>query len=339
MRIVLRLLLALVVLALTAWCAAALNYGPFDAPVSAAALAATGLVTAVSMFWLRLRRVALPVFAVAVLAFTVFWSTVRPSNDRQWSTPVAVLPSVTVDGDNFTFHNVRNFQYRTENDFTPRYYDKTVKLSELDSVDLLASYWMGDAIAHIFVSFGFGGRDHLAVSIETRPEKGESYSTITGFFRNFEIFYVVADERDLIGVRTNHREDPPEQVYLYRTKGPIENARHVFLDYVDTINGLNTEPGWYNTLTTNCTTSILWHTRMNTGHPPLSWKVLVSGYLPEYLYELGRIDTSLPFPELKKRSQVNAAARAAGDDAPDFSQKIRAGLPGMGTEGAAAPAN
>jgi len=329
MRILLRLLLALVVLALTAWCAAALNYGPFHATVSAAALAATGLVTAVSMFLPRLRRVALPVFAAGVLAFTAAWSTVRPSNDRDWSAPVAVLPTVTVDGDAFTFHNVRNFLYRTETDFTPRYYDKTVKLSELSSVDIVASYWMGDAIAHIFVSFGFGDRDHLAVSIETRPEKGESYSTITGFFRNFEIFYVVADERDLIGVRTNHREDPPEQVYLYRTKGSLESARHVFLDYVETINDLAANPGWYNTLTTNCTTSILWHTRMNSGRPPLSWKVLASGYLPEYLYELGKIDTSLPFAEMKKRSQVNAAARAAGDDAPDFSQKIRAGLPGM----------
>lgn len=329
MKLLARILLALATLLLAAWCAASLTYGPFPHPLAAAGLAAAGLVTAVSMFASGLRRRALPAFVASIVAFTLFWSTVRPSNDRDWSLPVAVLPTVTVDGDAYTFHNVRNFQYRTETDFTPRYYDKTVRLSELSSVDILASYWMGDDIAHVFVSFGFGGRDYLAVSIETRPEKGESYSTIAGFFRNFEVFYVVADERDLIGVRTNHRENPPEQVYLYRTKGSIEAARNIFLDYVETINDLAQHPSWYNTLTTNCTTSILRHTRMNPGRPPLSWKILASGHVPEYLHELGRIDTSLPFDEMKKRSQVNAAAKAAGDDAPDFSQRIRQGLPGM----------
>lgn len=330
MNFVARLLLALSSLGLASWCAAALIFGPFPSKTAAAiAMAAAGLAAAISMFRTRLRRLALPLLAVCVAAFTVFWSTVRPSNDRDWSAPVAVLPTVTVDRDNYTFHNVRNFLYRTEADFTPRYYDKTVNLSDLEAVDIVASYWMADAIAHIFVSFAFKGDDHLAVSIETRPEKGESYSTITGFFRNFEIFYVVADERDLIGVRTNHREDPPEQVYLYRTTGRIESARNVFVDYVDTVNRLSRQPAWYNTLTTNCTTSILWHTRMNAGHPPLSWKVLASGYVPQYLYEIGGIDTSLSFPEMKKRSQVNATARAVGDDAPDFSRRIRAGLPGM----------
>lgn len=327
MSVVARVLLALTILLLTAWCSASLVYGPFPSPAAAAALGAVGAAAAISVFRRRLARVALPALAAALAAWSLFWSTVVPSNDRQWSTPVAVLPSVTVDGDLVTFHNVRNFQYRTETHFTPRYDDRTFRLSELDSADLLASYWMGDAIAHIFVSFGFGGKDHLAVSIETRPEQGESYSTVAGFFRNFEIFYVVADERDLVGVRTNHREDPPEQVYLYRLKIKRENLRRVFLDYVESIDGLTRHPGWYNTLTTNCTTSILQHTRMNPGHPPLSWKILVSGYVPEYLYELGNVDTSMPFEELKRRSQVNAAARAAGDDAADFSQRIRAGVP------------
>lgn len=329
MKLLLSIVLALATLLLSAWCAASLYYGPFPHPVASALLGVTGLVTAASMFAPGLRRYALPVFAASIAAFTLFWSTITPSNDRDWTTPVALLPTVSIDGDLVTFRNVRDFLYRTENDFTPRYYDKTVKLSELDSVDVLASYWMGDDIAHIFVSFGFAGRDYLAMSIETRPENGESYSTIAGFFRNFEIFYVVADERDLIGVRTNHRENPPEQVYLYRVKGRQEGGRRMFLDYVETIDELSRKPAWYNTLTTNCTTSIMRHTRMNPGRPPMSWKVLASGHLPEYLYERGLIDTSLPFDEMKKRSQVNAAAKAAGDDAADFSQRIRVGLPGM----------
>ena len=224
-----------------------------------------------------------------------------------------------------TIHNIRNFDYRTETDFTPRYYDKTFDLRQLDSVDVIATYWMGDAIAHVFLSFGFSGKDFLAISIETRRERGESYSTIAGFFKQYELFYVVADERDLIRLRTNYRKDPPEDVYLYRSRAPADNARRLFLDYIREINSLAEKPEFYNALTTNCTTSILTHTRVNQGNLPLSWKVLLSGYVPQYLYERAAIDTSLPFEELKRRSLINAAAQAA-DTAPDFSQRIRAKL-------------
>jgi len=162
--------------------------------------------------------------------------------------------------------------------------------------------------------------------VETRRERKESFSSIAGFFKQYELFYVVADERDLIRLRTNYRKDPPEDVYLYRIRAPAENARRLFLDYVREINSLAQKPEFYNTLTTNCTTSILTHTRVNPNHVPLSWKILLSGYVPQYLYEQDRIDTSLPFEELKRRSHVNAAAQAA-DQAADFSQRIRRGLP------------
>jgi len=327
MKILLRILLALAIAGITAWCAGALHLGPARASAAAVAMALAGAFAALSAFATSLRRYALPVFVAAVAAFCLWWTTITPSNDRQWAPEVAVLPSATIDGDLVTIRNIRNFQYRSETDFTPRYYDKTFDLKELDEADILASYWMGDDIAHIMVSFGFGGRDYLTISIETRKESSESYSTVAGFFRNYELFYVVADERDLIGVRTNHRQDPPEQVYLYRTNTPPENLRRSFLDYVREINELNEHPAFYNTLTTNCTTSILTHTKMNAGHPGLSWKILVSGHAPEYVYEKGRLDRSMPFAELKKRSLVNAAAQAAGDDAPDFSQRIRAELP------------
>jgi hypothetical protein len=128
-------------------------------------------------------------------------------------------------------------------------------------------------------------------------------------------------------VRTNYRKDPPEDVYLFRVRGPMENARRLFMEYVRKINALKERPEFYNTLTTNCTTNILMHTRVNPGHLPFNWKVLVSGYTPEYVYDNGRLDTSLPFEDLKKRSRINDAAQAA-DRAPDFSQRIRAGLPG-----------
>jgi len=162
--------------------------------------------------------------------------------------------------------------------------------------------------------------------VETRRERKESYSSIAGFFKQYELFYVVADERDVIRLRTNYRKDPPEEVYLYRTRSPSANARRLFLDYIREINSLAEKPEFYNTLTTNCNTSILTHTRVNPGRQPLSWKILLSGYTPLYLYEHKLIDTSLPFEELKRQSHVNAAAQAA-DQAADFSQRIRVGLP------------
>jgi hypothetical protein len=175
------------------------------------------------------------------------------------------------------------------------------------------------------VSFGFEAKDYLAVSIETRKEKGESYSTLAGFFRQYEIYYAVADERDVIRVRTTYRQ-PQEDVYVYRTSAPLKNIRRIFLDYIKTINELHERPAYYNTLTTNCTTRVLFHTRMNPESPPLSWKVLLSGYVPDYLYELGRLDNTKPFVELERISRVNQRSHAAGADAA-FSQRIREGLP------------
>ena len=184
---------------------------------------------------------------------------------------------------------------------------------------------MGDAIAHIMVSFGFAG-DHVAISIETRKEKGEAYSSIAGFFKRYELIYVVGDERDLIRVRSNYRR-PQEQVYLYRTRMNHDNARRLFLEYVGRINQLKERPAFYNTLTTNCTTDVWSLARaLSTTQVPLDWRVLLSGYFPAYAYDLGSLDTRLPFAELKARSLINEKAHAAAAD-PEFSSRIRAGLP------------
>jgi hypothetical protein len=237
-----------------------------------------------------------------------------------------VLPFATFDGDLVTIHNIRNFDYRTETDYTPRYYDKTYDLRRLDSADIIAVYWMGEAIAHIMVSFGFAEQDFVTVSIETRKERGEAYDTVKGFFRQYELIYIVGDERDLIRLRTNYRKEPPEDAYLFRTNAPPENVRRFFLSYFKKINELKDHPEFYNTLTTNCTTNVLMHARVNPGRGAYSWKILLSGYAPLYTYERGRLDTSLSFEELKRRSHINAAAQAA-EQAADFSQRIRAGVP------------
>ncbi|HSD95691.1 MAG TPA: DUF4105 domain-containing protein [Sulfuricaulis sp.] len=320
--------LALTVLA--GWGVLAIYFGDSQrSPVQtvlAGAFGLAGLAAIAGMANARWRTRLVGAFLALFVVVLAWWLSLAPSNDRVWQPDVARLAYATIDEDRITVHNIRNFDYRTETDFTPGYYDKTFDLRKLDGVDLVATYWMGPAVAHIFLSFDFAGGDHLAISIETRKERGEGYSTVQGFFRQYELYYVVADERDVIRLRTNYRKDPPEDVYVYRLHGPIENGRHLFLQYLAEINSLKDRPEWYNTLTTNCTTAIWMHTRINPGHPPLSWKILASGYVPEYLYEIGRLDTSLPFAELQRRAHVNARAQAA-DKAADFSQRIRTRLP------------
>lgn len=323
-------LISILIAAGTAWGTLAIYYSNFPGEESRKIFAAVFAAFGAAMlgWYLLAAKWSRPLLAFSALFVLVlaWWLMIPPQQDRDWAPEYAKPAYATINGDLVTVHNIRNFDYRTKTDFTPRYYDKTFDLRKLDSVDIIACYWMGDAIAHVFVSFAFGDKDFLAISVETRRERKESFSSIAGFFKQYELFYVVADERDLIRLRTNYRKDPPEDVYLYRIRAPAENARRLFLDYVREINSLAQKPEFYNTLTTNCTTSILTHTRVNPNHVPLSWKILLSGYVPQYLYEQDRIDTSLPFEELKRRSHVNAAAQAA-DQAADFSQRIRRGLP------------
>jgi len=328
-KLVALVLFALVMAGTTGWGALVLYYlAPGSTAVRTGAawgFAALGLAAFIGLFIRRIRWIGMLCFVVALVPVLLVWVSMTPTNYRDWQPEVAVLPYADINGDLVTVHNIRNFSYRSESDFTPAYYDRTFDLRRLDRVDLLASYWMGPAIAHMFISFGFGD-DHLTISIEARKDRSRTYGTLPGFFRQYELFYVVADERDAIRVRTNYRKDPPEDVYLFRLVAPIENGRRVFLDYMRDINEVREHPRFYNTLTTNCTTMILAHAAANPGHVPYSWKVLVSGYTPEHVYENGRLDQSLPFEELKERSHINSAARTA-DQAPDFSKRIREGLP------------
>ena len=303
------------------WGGLALYYSAGPALASAFVLA--GSVAIAGMFTQRWRVSALGAYLAIFMGLLLGWSRIEPSNDRIWQPDVAVLPYATIAGSTVRMHNIRNFDYRSETDFDVAYYDKVLDLDKLESADLVATYWMGPAIAHIFISFGFASGDHLAVSIETRKEAGEDYSSIKGFFKQYELYYVVADERDVIRVRTNYRKSPPEETYIYRLNIPVENVRRLFLQYLQDINSLVTRPRWYNTLTTNCTTVIWMNSRVNPNRVPLSWKILASGYVPEYLYETGRLDNRVPFAELQRLAHINPRARAA-DKAADFSRRIRA---------------
>ena len=332
LRLAGRLMLWTALLVAVAWGSAALWFdGPASRPLAALLAAAYPLASLTLLVMVRPMRRA---YAGALILFALllgWWLNIEPSNNRDWQQEVARVAHADIQGDLVTVHTIRNFDYRSETDFTPAYYDKTFDVRKLQSVDLVAVYWMGPAIAHTILSFGFEGGDQLAISIETRKEKGEDYSTVRGFFKQYELYYVVADERDVIRVRTNYRKNPPEDVYVYRLHGPIENGRRLFLEYMHRISKLKEKPEFYNTLTDNCTTGIWMNTRVNPGHPKLSWKILASGYLPEYLYEAGRLAPGTSFDELQRMAHINSRAQAA-DHAADFSRRIRVGIPGMGLD-------
>jgi hypothetical protein len=324
------LVIGLLMLGMSGWGVLALHYWDHALPALrdtlAAAWALVSLALIVGFSLRRWRWRSLGAFAAAFALLLGAWSAIAPSNDRDWVPENAVLAYADIDGERVTLHNIRNFNYRTDTDFTPVYYDRSFDLRQLDAVDMFTVYWAGPAIAHVFLSFGFTDGAHVALSIETRREKGQAYSSIAGFFRQYTLYYAVGDERDIVRLRTNYRHDPTEQVYLYRLRGGEGAAQRLLLAYLREINALRQHAEWYNTLTSNCTNSIWWLSRLNPQHLSYSWKVLVSGYLPEYLYEQGRLDTSLPFAELQRRAYINPRARAA-DQAADFSQRIRSGEP------------
>jgi len=326
-------LLILIIIGTTVWAVLAIYFGDSQNSILQTAIAALvglfGLVTLIGLGFSHWRKRLLISYAIVFVAILSWWLfAINPSNERQWQPDLARLPYATFDGDLVTVHDIRNIDYRSETDFTLGYYTKTYDLNKLDGIDLFAVYWMGPAIAHTIISFNFGDNHYLAVSIEARKEMNEGYSTIKGFFRQYELTYIVADERDVIRLRTNYRKDPPEDVYLYQMQGPKENAKRLFLEYIKHINELHDKPAFYNTLLDNCTTSIWFNTLVNSGHLPFSWKILLSGYVPEYLYESGRLDSHIPFEQLQRQAHINSAAQAA-DQSADFSRLIRAGIKGQ----------
>ncbi|GGP27182.1 Lnb N-terminal periplasmic domain-containing protein [Silvimonas amylolytica] len=239
--------------------------------------------------------------------------------DAPWLMEYTRAASIEWQGEQVTVRNVRNFRYRTPSDPVPAWYDASYDLASVQSVDLVVSHWAGEAIAHVFISFGFSDGRHLAISIETRRQQGQRYSTWLGFLRTYALIYVVADERDLIGVRTDIRR---ERVYLYPLAVSPALARQVFVQYLKRVDELNRTPEFYNTLFNNCTTNILRHAREQAPHFKYSWKILCSGYADAYTWELGLMDQQLPFAAIKQRARIVRQEGAEIDEA--FSGEIRA---------------
>jgi Domain of unknown function (DUF4105) len=314
----------LVVVLLTVWASAAL-YFDLVPGTSFKTLAAAGYAIAVIATLLafhgRGKGIAISVIAFAVIL--AWWLSLKPSNERAWQPDVAQTAWAEIDGDRVTIHNVRNCDYRTEMDYTPHWETRSYDLSQIRGIDIYFVFWGSPWIAHTIVSFQFGDNDHVAMSIETRKEVGESYSALRGFFRYYELIYTVSDERDVVRLRTNYRKG--EQTYIYHTLASPQRARAVFLKYIEKINRIRNRPEWYNALTNNCTTNIA----ALAGEGRWDWRILLNGRAEQMLYENGDIATgNLPFDRLKEQAHINPAARAAGD-APDFSRRIREGRVGF----------
>jgi len=295
-------------------------------------IGALGILAIAEMFILWRVRGAWRKGLIGFLPFVLvlaWWLSLAPSNNRPWQADVAELPSAEIDGDKITIHNLRNVDYRTELDYTPHWETRSYNLKDLRGIDLFITYWGSPWIAHPILSFDFGQGGHLAISVETRKEVGEEYSALLGFFRQYELVYVLADERDLIRLRTNYRVG--ETVYLYRTVATPETARAVLLGYLQTANQMVEQPVWYNAITSNCTTGIRIHTVgiEGTTAAPWNWRLLLNGKADEYAYEKGRLVGDLPFDALKQQAAINDVARTA-NDAPDFSEIIRRNRVGFG---------
>lgn len=281
------------------------------------------LITALFLFWFGQHTYSLCLWLVAMVVILGWWSSLRPSNDRIWADDVAQQLHGEINGDIATLHQVRNFDWHTEKDYTAHWETRQYDLSKLRSVDVALSYWMGPAIAHTLVSFGFADNTYVTFSVEIRKERNESFSAIGGFFRQFEASVVAADEKDILRVRTNVRG---EDVYLYRVNMPQQAMRDLFISYIDEANKLVKQPRFYNTLTANCTTIVFDMVNHIIPGLPLDYRLLASGYLPEYLYTIGALNKTHTVDQLQALGRITDRAKQA-DTAPDFSQQIREGIP------------
>lgn len=326
-----RVLLALLLLAVTVWGVLALWF-QMPAPVARYpalvlwSLAGGGLAILILFGkrgpWLTRSGAAFGLMAVLLLGW---WHSIVPSHDRDWADDVARLLQSDIDGDQVTLRNVRNFEWRSETDYTSRWETRHYRLDRLVSADLVLSYWMGPHIAHTLVSFGFSDGQRLVFSLEIRKERQESFSAIGGFFREFEQIIIAADERDIIRTRSNARG---EDVYLYSLGIPPEYLRSLFLGYLQEAESLRQQPRFYNTLLSNCTTIVFDLARQIVPGLPVDYRLLLSGYFAEYAFDHGALAQGYGFEHLQALGHINGRAQRADTTGDlDFSRAIRDGLP------------
>ncbi len=321
------------------WCLLAIHYSDPSAGSDRrirrrGALIACVAIPALSVVFLPLSTAS--IVSAAILGVTLVWFVRLTPHDRgDWETEYARMPEVMADGSLIKVKGVRDFRYRSVADVVPAYYDATYDADGVTSIDLICSYWSGRAIAHVFLSFGFADGQRVAVSVETRRRRDQPYSTVAGFFRHYQLIFVIADERDLIGVRSDIRR---EAVYLYRLRTTVDERRRLFRGYMDRAGKLSQEPEFYNTVFNNCTSNIV--SLIDGGLPRgerlgMSWRLLFSGYADAFAYDIGRLKSRIPFAELKAQSLIVRPADAVIGQ--DFSAAIRSGSPAPPATTSAAP--
>lgn len=264
-------------------------------------------------------------FAIAFGILGAWWRHIVPTNDRPWADDVAKITSGTIEGDRVTLRNVRNFDWRSNDDYTQRWETRVYELNRLNSVDMIMSYWDGWVIAHMLISFGFDDGQHVAFSVEVRRQKNQTYSEIGGFFKRDGLSIIAADERDVIRVRTNIRR---EDDYLYRIRMPLSAMRSLFLGYIEQADALLDTPRFYNTITVNCTTLVYHMMKRIVGYLPWSYRLLFTGYLPAYVYRVGGLDQRFSLEELRALGRITDRARQS-DRADTFSEDIRQSIPAI----------
>lgn len=320
-----RLAFGTIVLGCGAWGTLFLWYGSPGGPATAAGLAA--LFAAASLVAvLALRTRAWPwagIWAAAFAGLLAWFLALEPRADREWEPDVARNVTATVGPTRLDVGDVRTFDWRTESDYTPRWEERSYDLDRVRTLDLVNSYWAGPVIAHTLLSFGFDDGRFLTFSVEIRREKGETYSSLAGFFRRYEMVVIAADDRDIVRLRTNARG---EDTQIYRVRAGATEVRALLVALLERANEVARRPVWYNSLTANCTTELFRILRAVAPEIPFDWRIVLSGYLPDLVYDLRRLDTRLTLPDLRARSRIGDRARALGDD-PDFARKIRDGLP------------
>lgn len=326
MRLILNLALSLLLLPATLWGAGAiwhrLPLGAYGRG-AVAALFALAMLAAIGLLW---RRRPLPALAIVVALWAVllgWWATILPSNDRIWQPDMAHVALAEINGDVLTVQNVRNFTWRSDTDFDQRWETRRYNLGQLQGADLFLSYWAGESIAHAIVSFNFVDSLPLAFSIEIRKQAGESYSSVAGFFKTYELAIIAADERDVVKVRSTVRG---EDVRLFRLDMQPQTVRGLLGEYVALANDVSATPRWYNTLTANCTTMIFGMARRLDPRTRLDWRILLPGRLPSYLREREFVSRDVPLPELVAAGRIGPRAAGPPPD-PGFSARIREGVP------------
>lgn len=309
-----------------AWAMLALWYQAPGNQTAKALFAASWMafgICMMAMIWQGRTAGAVLGFAAAFALLLIWWNRLKPTHDRPWADDVAQMTSGIVEGNIVRLRNVRNFAWRSNTDYTQRWESRVYDLQQLRSADMIMSHWRGPAIAHMLMSFGFEDGQYVVFSVEVRRLKTGTYSELGGFFKQFELIILAAEERDVIKVRTNVRG---EDAYLYRLRLPAAALRALFLGYVHEANSVMRAPRFYNTITANCTTLVYHMMRRIVGYLPLDYRLLLDGYLPSYAYQMGGLDDRFTLEELRALGHISERARQSGDS-DSFSADIRQGIP------------